>query len=101
MGFFRLLDEFIHLTVVPSVAATKTPIIFLGVGEHLTDLDRFSPEPFISKLLGMGDLQGFMDHMQTAAMQDPERQKEVQKKLAEGKLSIRDWKEQISNVMSM
>lgn len=84
------------------VAATKTPIIFLGVGEHLHDLDRFAPEPFISKLLGMGDIQGFMDHMQNVALQnDPEKQKEIQKKIGEGKLSINDWKEQMANVMNM
>ena len=47
-----------------SVAATKTPIIFLGVGEHLHDLDKFSPQPFISKLLGLGDVQGLVEHMQ-------------------------------------
>lgn len=84
-----------------SVAATKTPIIFLGVGEHLTDLDRFAPQPFISKMLGMGDVQGLVEHMQDVAAQNPDRQKEMVKKLEEGKLSIRDWKEQIQTVMSM
>jgi len=84
-----------------SVAATKTPIIFLGVGEHLHDLDRFSPQPFISKLLGLGDVQGLMEHMQDLATQNPDKQKEMAKKLEEGKLSIRDWREQISNVMNM
>lgn len=84
-----------------SVAATQTPIIFLGVGEHLHDLDRFSPQPFISKLLGLGDMQGLMEHMQDLATQNPDKQKEMAKKLEEGKLSIRDWREQIQNVMNM
>jgi signal recognition particle subunit SRP54 len=83
------------------VAATKTPIIFLGVGEHLHDLDRFSPQPFVSKLLGLGDIQGLVEHMQDMANQNPDKQKEMAKKLEEGKLSIRDWREQIQNVMSM
>ncbi len=48
---------------ISAVAATKTPIIFLGVGEHLNDLERFTPQPFISKLLGMGDMQGLFEHM--------------------------------------
>ncbi|EIM90103.1 signal recognition particle protein [Stereum hirsutum FP-91666 SS1] len=86
---------------ISAVAATKTPIIFLGTGEHLTDLDKFSPQPFISKLLGMGDVQGLMEHMQDLATQNPDRQKEMAKKLEEGKLSIRDWREQIQNVMNM
>ena len=84
-----------------SVAATKTPIIFLGVGEHLADLEKFSPQPFISKLLGLGDVQGLMEHMQEMAAANPDKQKEMAKKLEEGKLSIRDWKEQIQNVMKM
>ncbi len=80
---------------------TKTPIIFLGVGEHLHDLEKFSPQPFISKLLGLGDVQGLMEHMQDIATQNPDKQKEMAKKLEEGKLSIRDWREQIQNVMNM
>ncbi|KAL9715205.1 Signal recognition particle [Leucoagaricus gongylophorus] len=86
---------------ISAVAATQTPIIFLGVGEHLHDLDRFSPQPFISKLLGLGDMQGLMEHMQDLATQNPDKQKEMAKKLEEGKLSIRDWREQIQNVMNM
>lgn len=86
---------------ISAVAATRTPIIFLGTGEHLTDLDRFSPQPFISKLLGLGDVQGLMEHMQDLATQNPDRQKEMAKKLEEGKLSIRDWREQIQNVMNL
>src|SRR6267378_4481808 len=83
------------------VAVTKTPIIFLGVGEHLHDLDRFSPQPLVSKLLGLGDIQGLMEHMQDMATQNPDKQKEMAKKLEEGKLSIRDWREQIQNVMNL
>lgn len=94
-------DVLHHLTSSPRVAATKTPIIFLGVGEHLHDLDKFAPQPFISKLLGLGDVQGLMEHMQDIATQNPDKQKEMAKKLEEGKLSIRDWREQIQNVMNM
>jgi signal recognition particle subunit SRP54 len=71
------------------------------VGEHLADLDKFSPQPFISKLLGLGDMQGLMEHMQDLAQANPDKQKEMARKLEEGKLSIRDWREQIQNVMSM
>ena len=42
-----------------------------------------------------------MEHMQDIATQNPDKQKEMAKKLEEGKLSIRDWREQISNVMNM
>ncbi|EJU05189.1 signal recognition particle protein [Dacryopinax primogenitus] len=86
---------------ISAVAATQTPIIFLGTGEHLSDLERFAPEPFISKMLGMGDIQGLVEQMQEMAQRDPEKQKEVMKNLEQGKFSIKDWREQMGNVMSM
>ncbi|KAL7411555.1 signal recognition particle protein [Mrakia frigida] len=86
---------------ISAVAATKTPIIFLGTGEHLNDLERFSPQPFISKLLGRGDMQGLMEHIQDAALINPEKQKALAKKLEAGQLSIRDWREQMQSVMGM
>ena len=49
----------------------------------------------------MGDMAGLMEHMQDLAQANPDKQKEMAKKLEEGKLSIRDWREQIQNVMNM
>ena len=42
---------------ISAVAATKTPIVFIGTGEHVGDLEIFKPTTFISKLLGIGDIQ--------------------------------------------
>ena len=44
-----------------AVAATKSPITFIGYGEHFTDLDKFHPEGFSSRLLGYTDYQTLMD----------------------------------------
>ena len=38
--------------VTCSVAATKSPIIFIGTGEHIDDFESFKVQPFVSKLLG-------------------------------------------------
>ena len=35
-----------------SVAATHSPIIFIGTGEHIDDFESFKVQPFVSKLLG-------------------------------------------------
>ena len=43
-----------------AVAATKSPIIFIGTGEHFDDLEAFEAGSFIKRLLGLGDLQGLM-----------------------------------------
>lgn len=87
---------------ISAVAATKTPILFIGLGEHMTDIEVFRPQPFISKMLGMGDISGLMDKVQEVQLANPERQQEMIKKIEEGgTFSIRDWREQIGNIMSM
>ncbi|KAE9965207.1 hypothetical protein BLS_007770 [Venturia inaequalis] len=82
---------------ISAVAATHTPIIFLGTGEHNLDLERFSPTAFVSKLLGMGDMQGLVEHVQSLKLD----QKETMKHLAEGVFTVRDLRDQLSNIMKM
>jgi signal recognition particle subunit SRP54 len=36
-------------------------VIYIGTGEHIDDLESFKTKPFISKLLGMGDIEGLID----------------------------------------
>ncbi|CAG0898495.1 unnamed protein product [Cyprideis torosa] len=43
-----------------AVAATRSPIIFIGTGEHIDDLEPFKVQPFVRKLLGMGDIEGLL-----------------------------------------
>jgi signal recognition particle subunit SRP54 len=59
---------FIFFFPVFSVAATQSPIIFIGTGEHLHDLDRFEPKPFIRKMLGMGDMRDLVETVQDMGM---------------------------------
>lgn len=84
-----------------SVAATKTPIIFIGTGEHLHDLEKFAPQAFISKMLGMGDMQGLMEQAQEIALANPDRQENMMKKLEKGEFTVRDLKEQMATIMGM
>ncbi len=65
-----------------SVAATKSPIIFIGTGEHIDDLEAFKTKPFISKLLGMGDIQGLVEKVSDLKLEDNE---ELIEKLKHGK----------------
>ena len=39
-----------------AVSATKSPIIFIGTGEHFEDLETFQAASFIKRLLGLGDI---------------------------------------------
>jgi signal recognition particle subunit SRP54 len=44
-----------------AVAATKSPIIFIGTGEHMDEFERFEAKAFVGRLLGRGDWRGFVD----------------------------------------
>ncbi len=43
-----------------AVAATGAPILFIGTGEHMEDMEYFNPARFLSRLLGMGDFETLM-----------------------------------------
>src|SRR5207247_9520154 len=49
-----------------AVAEVKAPIVFIGVGEKVDDLEKFEPPRFISRLLGMGDLETLLERAQEA-----------------------------------
>ncbi|GAA5841176.1 hypothetical protein JCM11251_003228 [Rhodosporidiobolus azoricus] len=86
---------------ISAVAATSTPILFLGTGEHQHDLEPFRPRPFISKLLGLGDMQSLVERAQEMALADPGRQERMVKRLQEGVFTVRDLKEQLNTIMGM
>lgn len=82
-----------------AVAATEAPIIFLGSGEHFDDLDPFNAQSFVSRLLGMGDVRGLMQEMNTVL--DKDKQPEMIDKLNKGIFTLRDMYEQFQTVMKL
>merc|ERR1712037_840921 len=53
-----------------AVAATGSPVIFTGTGEHIDNLEPFEKKPFIRKLLGMGDIEGLMARVKDLNMDE-------------------------------
>lgn len=84
--------------LLESVAATKSPIIFIGTGEHTDDFEPFKTRPFVSKLLGMGDVEGLIDKVQQLNLENNEK---LIEKLGKGQFSLRDMYEQFQNIMKM
>ena len=82
---------------ISAVAATHTPIVFIGTGEHMLDLERFQPKAFVSRLLGMGDMAGLVEHVQSLKLD----QKDTMKHIQEGIFTVRDLRDQIQNMMKM
>jgi len=82
-----------------AVSRTKAPIVFIGVGEHLEDLDPFIPSRFISRLLGMGDLQSLMETAKESITE--EQALETTKKIMSGRFSLKEMYEQMEMLTSM
>jgi signal recognition particle subunit SRP54 len=82
---------------ISAVAATHTPIVFIGTGEHMDHFEKFAPQQFVSRLLGMGDMQGLVEHIQSLKVD----QKDTMKHIVEGVFTVRDLRDQLSNIMKM
>lgn len=82
-----------------AVAATDSPIIFLGTGETFDDLEPFEAKSFIKRLLGLGDISSLFKTVQDAIPQD--KQTEIAKTIQEGKFTLRNMKDQFQSVLNM
>jgi len=77
----------------------KVPVVFMGTGEKPIDLELFNPESFLSRLLGMGDLQSLIEKIKSVT--DEKTLKKQQKILEEGKLTLRDVQTQLESLDSI
>jgi signal recognition particle subunit SRP54 len=77
-------------------AETKAGVYFIATGEKINDIEEFNPENFLSRMLGMGDLQGLLEKIRLVT--DEKQQEKIQKKLEEGKLSLEDVIEQVKSM---
>jgi len=82
-----------------AVAATKSPVIFIGTGEHIDDFESFKTKAFVQKLLGMGDLEGLMSKVEEIGMD--QNNEKLMEKMKHGEFTLRDMYEQFTNVMKM
>ena len=82
-----------------SAASTKAKISFLGTGEKVDNLEKFYPERFVSRLLGMGDLQTLLEKAEEAF--DQEQAKDLGKKFIKGEFNLIDLYEQMEAMSKM
>ena len=75
---------------------TNAKVFFIGTGEKPNEFESFNPESFVSRLLGLGDLEGLLEKVQSAV--DEKSQKKLSSKLKEGKLDLRDFQEQLKQM---
>jgi signal recognition particle subunit SRP54 len=80
-------------------AETKTGVYFITTGEKINDIERFNPKSFLSRLLGMGDLESLLEKIKSAI--DPEKQKQAEERIKQGKLTLEDVIEQVRSMNSL
>jgi signal recognition particle subunit SRP54 len=80
-----------------AVAETKSGIAFIGSGETIEDLERFDPDGFISRLLGMGDLKALMEKANEAINPEDVDVNAMMK----GKFTLRDMYKQLEALNKM
>jgi signal recognition particle subunit SRP54 len=82
-----------------AVSETKAPIVFIGTGEHINDLEKFVSPRCISRLLGMGDIQTLLEKAEEVV--DKEKAEETAKKLLSGKFTLMEMREQLDMMSGM
>ncbi|MAG16361.1 signal recognition particle protein [Candidatus Woesearchaeota archaeon] len=82
-----------------SCAATGAKVKFIGIGEKTEDLERFVPERFVGRLLGMGDLDTLLEKANEAISE--EEAQDMGKKFLKGDFNLLDLYEQMQTMKKM
>jgi len=80
---------------IAASAATGSQIMYVGTGERIDDLEKFSPTRFVGRLLGMGDIQALLD---LAKRLEGEADDVRLKRISSGKMNMDDFYYQLEEV---
>ena len=80
-------------------SVTGKPILYIGMGEKLSDLEQFYPDRMASRILGMGDIQSLIE--KAAARVDEEQAKELSQKLRKAEFDYNDFLSQMQQIKKM
>ena len=95
----RYFEHILSNTISGTIKLTSSfsPVIFIGTGEHIDNLEPFEKKPFISKLLGMGDIEGLMARVKDLNMDEDKMMDDIKK----GRFTLRNMYEQFQNIMKL
>jgi signal recognition particle subunit SRP54 len=82
-----------------AVNETEAPVLFIGTGEHIEDLELFDPGRFISRLLGMGDIQSLLEAAEGVI--DEEKAEKTMSNIMHGKFSLIEMRDQMEMLTNM
>ena len=78
---------------------TGKPILYIGMGEKLSDLEQFYPDRMASRILGMGDVMSLIEKVE--AQVDAEKAKEMEQKLRKASFDLNDYLDQMEQMKNM
>lgn len=80
-------------------AVTGKPILYVGMGEKLSDLEQFYPDRMANRILGMGDILTLIEKAQMEI--DEEKEKKMTDNLRKGKFDFEDYLESMRQMKKM
>lgn len=80
-------------------SVTGKPILYIGMGEKLEDLQQFYPDRMTSRILGMGDVLTLIEKAQNAV--DEEKAKALEQKIKKAEFGFDDWLDQMAQIKQM
>ena len=80
-------------------AVIGKPILYVGMGEKLSDLEQFYPDRMASRILGMGDVLTLIEKAE--AQIDEDKAREMTRKFKKAEFTYEDYLENMSQVKSM
>ena len=82
-------------------AVTGKPILYVGMGEKLSDLEQFYPERMASRIIGMGDVLSLIEKAQENISIDEAKEKEMAARMKKGKFDFEDYLESMKQMRNM
>ena len=82
-------------------AVTGKPILYVGMGEKLSDLEQFYPDRMASRILGMGDVLTLIDKVSASIDIDADKEKEMASRMKKGKFDFEDYLESMKQMRKM
>lgn len=80
-------------------AVTGKPILYVGMGEKLSDLEQFYPDRMASRILGMGDILSLIEKAELQV--DEEKAKELSQKIKKAEFDFNDFLDQMNQIKKM
>ena len=80
-------------------AVTGKPILYVGMGEKLSDLEPFYPDRMASRILGMGDILSLIE--KASAEIDEQQAREMSQKLRKAEFDYNDFLNQMQQIKKM